>query len=97
VADVAFHPEAQAEYQAALAWYRARSPRAASGFEAEIERLVGLIESGPEAYPAYDAEHRFAVSRRFPFSIVFQVQPDQVYVVAVAHAARAPGYWQGRT
>jgi plasmid stabilization system protein ParE len=96
VANVLFHPEAQAEYHAALAWYQARSPGAASRFEAEVERVLGLIGASPEMFPAYDDEHRFTVLRRYPYSIVYQVQPNQVYVVAVAHSSRSAGYWQGR-
>ena len=74
MADVSFHPEAQAEYQSALAWYAARSPRAAARFEAEVERIVGLIGVTPDMFPAYDDAHRFAVLQRFPYSVVFQLQ-----------------------
>jgi plasmid stabilization system protein ParE len=96
VASVLFHPEAQAEYDAALAWYQARSPQAASRFEAEVEHFLGLIETSPELFPSYDDDHRFAVLKRFPYSIVYQVQPGQIYIVAVAHTSRSAGYWQGR-
>ncbi len=96
MADILFHPEAQAEYDAALAWYQARSPRAASRFEGEVERTLGLIGTSPEMFPNYDDKHRFAVLRRFPYSVVYQVQPGQVSVIAVAHSSRSPGYWQGR-
>jgi toxin ParE1/3/4 len=96
VANVLFHPEAQAEYDAAVAWYQSRSPRAASRFEAEVERVLGLIDSSPELFPNYDDDHRFAVLKRFPYSMVYQAQPGQVYIVAIAHASRSPGYWQGR-
>ena len=96
MADIIFHPEAQAEYDAAIAWYQARSPRASIRFETEVDRVLGVIASGPETYPSYDADHRFAVLRRFPYSIVYQVQPGQAYIVAVAHSSRSPGYWQGR-
>ena len=96
VADVAFHPEAQAEYQDALAWYQTRSLRAAARFEAEVERMLGTIGSTPDLFPRYDDEHRFAVLRRYPFSLVYQVQPDRVYIIAVAHSSRSADYWQGR-
>jgi plasmid stabilization system protein ParE len=96
MADIHFHPDAQAEYNAALAWYQSRSPRAASRFEAEMERILGLIDASPEMFANYDDEHRFAVLRRFPYSVVYQTQSGQVYVVAVAHSSRSPGYWQGR-
>lgn len=93
---VFFHPEAQAEYDAALAWYQARSASAAARFEAEVDRMLGLIAASPEMFPRYDDEHRFAVLRRYPYSVVYQVQPGQVIVVAVAHSSRSAGYWQGR-
>lgn len=70
VASVLFHPEAQAEYTAAIAWYRQRSPRAASRFEAEVDRMLELIGTSPEMFPRYDEENRLAVLERFPYSIV---------------------------
>jgi plasmid stabilization system protein ParE len=97
VADVRFHPGARAEYEEALAWYAARSPRAAARFEAEVERMLGLIESNPGMFPAYDDEHRFAVLRRFSYSLVYQTLADHIFVIAVAHSARQAGYWQGRS
>jgi plasmid stabilization system protein ParE len=96
VADILFHPEAQAEYDNAVAWYQSRSPQAATRFETEVERVLSLIDTNPAMFPSYDDEHRFAVLRRFPYSVVYQVQPGQVYVIAVAHSGRSPGYWQGR-
>ena len=97
MADIFFHPEAQAEYETALAWYQARSGRAATRFEAEVERVLESIAQQPDSYPRYDEEHRFALLMRLPYCIVYQVQPAGVCIVAVAHGSRAPGYWQGRT
>ncbi len=96
MANVLFHPEAQAEYDAALAWYQSRSMSAATRFEDEVERVLGLIAASPEMFPLYDDAHRFAVLRRYPYSVVYQVQSGQVYVVALAHSSRSAGYWQDR-
>jgi plasmid stabilization system protein ParE len=96
VANVIFHPEAQDEYERTLAWYQARSSRAAAGFEAEVQRLLDLVQLNPESFPAYDDEHRFTVLRRFAYTLVYQVHPDRIFVVAVAQAGQRPGYWQGR-
>jgi plasmid stabilization system protein ParE len=96
VANVLFHHEAQGDYDSALAWYQSRSPQAAAKFEAEMDRVLGLISSNPDLFPEYDDNHRFAVLRRYPYSVGYQVQPGQVYVIAVAHSSRSVGYWQGR-
>ena len=58
--------------------------------------MIGLIGTYPEMFPSYDEDHRFAVLRRYPYSLVYQVQQDRIYVVAVAHSSRSAGYWQGR-
>jgi plasmid stabilization system protein ParE len=92
-----FHPEAQAEYADAVRWYQARSAKTAVRFEAEVERLLELIETYPEMFPLYDDEHRFAVLRRFPYSLVYSVEQGQASILAVAHSSRSTGYWQGRS
>ena len=97
MANTRFHPEAQAEYEEAIAWYQARSPRASMRLEAEVERVVRVIESNPDIFPKYDDLHRYALLRRFPYSIVYQHWDDRIYVIAVAHGSRLPGYWQDRT
>lgn len=97
MADIIFHPEAQEEYEKALEWYQARSPRAANRFETEVEALLGRIRLNPESFPLYDDEHRFATVRRFPYALLYQVHSDQILLVAVAHARRRPDYWKRRT
>jgi plasmid stabilization system protein ParE len=94
---VLFHPEAQAEYEAALAWYQARSTRSAARFEVEVDRVLKLIAASPGSFPRYDDDHQFAILKRFPFSLVYQPQPAHVFIVAVAHSSRSAGYWRGRT
>ena len=97
MADVSFHPEAQTEYNAGLAWYQARNPQAAARFEAEFERTLELIATRPEMFAWYDEEHHFVVLRRFLYSIVYQIQAGHAYVIAVPHAKRQPDYWRGRS
>jgi plasmid stabilization system protein ParE len=96
VANVSFHPEARDDYDSALAWYQARSSRAATRFETEVDRVVGLIAANPDSFPLYDDEHRFAILRKYPYSVVYRVEGNQVLVVAVAHSSRDAGYWSGR-
>jgi toxin ParE1/3/4 len=80
----------------ALAWYQARSPRAATRFDADVERVLGLIGTSPEMFPSYDDEHRFAFLKRLPYSLVYRIEPGRVYMIAVPRSSRSTGYWQGR-
>jgi hypothetical protein len=54
------------------------------------------MAANPDSFPAYDDDHRFAVLRRYPYSLVYQVQPTRILVVAVAHSSRSADYWAGR-
>ena len=34
--------------------------------------------------------------RGFPFVVAYRIRPDDVYIVAVTHTSRRPGYWKHR-
>ena len=34
--------------------------------------------------------------RRFPFGILYRVDPDEIVILAVMHLARQPDYWRDR-
>jgi len=97
MARATFHPEAQAEYEDAILWYQTRSRAVSLRFENEVERVIRLIETNPEGFAKYDDFHRFALLRRFPYSVVYQAFGNTIFVVAVAHGSRLPGYWSERT
>ena len=90
---VALHPDARAEYRAAWTWYRARSKQAAGRFRDEFDRVIEIIKSNPALFPVYEGDIRYAGLARFPYSVIYQVQPAFIYVIAVAHSARSEGYW----
>jgi plasmid stabilization system protein ParE len=96
MADVIFLPAAEADYRAALAWYRARSPQATARFEAAVADAVQRIADNSDLYGLIDDRHRQCVLRRFPYSLVYRVESEGVLVVAVAHSRRSSSYWQGR-
>ena len=94
--DLIFHPEADEEYRHAYRWYEERSPRTAQRFEAEVESTLNRVSDEPQLFPKYDATHRFAIVRRFPYSVVYRTLGDRLYVIAVAHSSRSPRYWRDR-
>lgn len=91
-----FHPGAADDYEEAFAWYFARGPALASGFEREVDRCLRLIAEAPLRWPKFDAERRRMVVRKFPYSIVYEIFDDQIVVLAVAHGRRRPNYWRAR-
>ena len=91
-----FHPEAELElYEAALR-YEAEVPELGRRFGEEVERVVHLLLKHPEMGARIDESLRHFVLRRFPFSVVYAVASDLIYIVAIAHGSREPEYWRLR-
>lgn len=65
-------------------------------FVEELDRAIRLIRSTPLRWPKFRSGTRRFLMRRFPFSVVYRLEPDAVIVIAVAHARRRPGYWRKR-
>jgi plasmid stabilization system protein ParE len=92
MAEISYHPQAEAEIQAAAAWYLSRSQAAAVGLAEELDRVIAMIQQFPELQPPFDERHRFAV----PYSVVYRAEGERIRVIAFAHSWRSAGYWQGR-
>ena len=91
-----FHPEAEQELYEAASRYESELPDLGRRFADEVERVVQLLLDHPELGSRLDPELRHFVLRRFPFSVVYAAAGDLVYIVAMAHGSRAPGYWRLR-
>lgn len=78
--------EAVIEAEAAARWYADRSATAAVGFTAELDAAEAAITRLPNAWPQHDHGTRRYLLRRYPFSVVYRVEPDRILIVAVAHA-----------
>ena len=94
-----FHREALDEYAAARQWYMNES-KVARAFVDSVERAIRKIRRFPRAagrVPGQTTEEiRRHVLRRFPYTIVYLVDPDEIFIVAVAHTRRLPWYWADR-
>ena len=93
---VAFHAEARAEYDAALAWYAARDADAANGFDAEVSRVTGMMAEFPELGVPFDRRHRCWLLHTYPFGVYYRYEAGWILVVAVSHTSKKPGYWKKR-
>jgi plasmid stabilization system protein ParE len=101
VTPVRFAPEVPGELAETVLWYEARKEGLGADLLAEIERTLPLVGDRPRSFPQLQKidlslEIRRALLARFPYALVFLVRPDEVRILAVAHAKRKPGYWLSR-
>lgn len=91
-----FDPDARREYFDAIRYYSDHAgPDIAAAFISEFEQVLAAVQENPAAGSSYRGRRRFHF-RRFPFSLVYEIQPRSVHVLAVAHQSRRPHYWARR-
>ena len=90
------HPDALAEAESSVTWYRSRSPRAANSFLDELVRSIETIVEAPQRWPIDADGFRQYQLRRFPFVFFYRYTTDVVEIMSVAHTSRNPGYWKYR-
>ena len=65
-------------------------------FVIEIERCIKIIKANPLANPIIRDNIRKAVVIKFPYSILYRVEKNIVYILAVMHQKKEPKYWTKR-
>jgi toxin ParE1/3/4 len=93
--------DAAIEAEHAIAWYEGERPGLGGDFEAAVDAALDLLAQDPiPSVPVQGAAAkrgiRRLILRRFPYDVVFVVQPDFVWVLAFAHHSRRPAYWRNR-
>lgn len=91
-----FHPEIAIEVRASYIWYQKQSNGLGDYFLQELESAYQAISELPRTWPLFQSGFRRYVLSTFPFSVIYQEHENGVYVVAVMHNSRKPGYWEHR-
>lgn len=91
-----FLPEAEQEMIEAALYYQSQTSGLGVDFLSEVEHALKFIIESPNTYPILKGELRRRLLRRFPFGILYRVDPEEIVVTAVAHLRRRPGYWKKR-
>lgn len=91
------HPEARAEMLVAAEYYDACCPGLGHEFTDALVQALDRIGERPKSFALFEnSGARKCVLARFPYLVFFLDRETDVFVLAVAHAARKPGYWKDR-
>ena len=86
---VTLHEEADAEVNEAAKYYEEREPGLGLLFLAAVEEAVEKVLANPEAFQLVGDEIRRKIIGRFPYSLLYVIEPDRIRVIAVAHQRSA--------
>lgn len=91
-----FHPDALIELKAEVVYYEAARPGLGGDFADSVFKVIELACLFPDMGTPEGNGVRSLVTKRFPFVIFYEVYRDHVWIWAVMHGAREPGYWRTR-
>jgi hypothetical protein len=84
------------EFRGAADYYESESSGLGEAFLHEIDRCIQTILEYPEAAPIIAGSVRRRLMRRFPYALLYSIQPAQIRILAVMNLRRRPFYWIGR-
>jgi hypothetical protein len=93
---VIFDLLAKMEIDDAFEYYECEVPGLGVQFKQQIKKGIGRICDYPYAWPVEKGDIRRYILHRFPYKILFSIEKDYVYIVAIAHCHRRPDYWINR-
>ena len=73
---LAFRQQARREFDVAGDWYERERPGLGKAFLAEVDRVLQVIVSNPDAFPEVLAGIRKAVVKRFPYCLYFRIRGE---------------------
>lgn len=86
-------PLAQKELDEAFSWYEEQVVGLGYEFLDEFDQSARLIASFPELFEQIEKDVRRCLINRFPYSIIYGIDSEQIVIIAVAHLKRKPYYW----
>jgi plasmid stabilization system protein ParE len=93
---LSFRKQARAEIVEARAWYDARAPGLGLAFARAVDAALEMVQRMPEAFTPLRDDVRQVVLRRFPYSILFAYEKNEVVVLTVHHHRKRPTRWHGQ-
>jgi toxin ParE1/3/4 len=89
-------PVARRELIKAAAYYFGVNDQLGRDFLSELHRTIDRVVESPEMGSHTAKGTRRRRIERFPFDIIYRIDPNLILIVAVAHHWRRPTYWSGR-
>ncbi|HEV2855505.1 MAG TPA: type II toxin-antitoxin system RelE/ParE family toxin [Thermoanaerobaculia bacterium] len=94
---VIFHSGAELDLLSAAAYYENQRSGLGRELRQEIEAAVARIRENPRQFAPHTVpDTRRCLVHRFPYTIFFTELEDSLWLIAIAHHKRRPGYWSHR-
>ncbi|PKG97367.1 type II toxin-antitoxin system RelE/ParE family toxin [Paraglaciecola sp. MB-3u-78] len=89
---LSLHPDVKSDTRSSYDCYQLQAQGLGNDFIAELESAFDTISSLPQTWPKFGANHHRFLLSRFPFSVIYQIQSKHIYIIAIMHNSKRPGY-----
>lgn len=90
---VIFSRLAQVELEDAAEYYDLQFLGLGKQFRAQVKQAILRIVDYPLAWSIETTDIRKCLLHKFPFKILYSIEPNHIFIIAIAHQHRKPGYW----
>ena len=93
---VIFSKLAQLELTDAVYYYELEYEGLGQRFKDEVRKAALRISQYPRAWSVERGEIRKCLLHKFPYKLLYSIEADHIFIIAVAHQHRKPDYWVDR-
>lgn len=91
-----FHPEAKEEFLDAVNYFEECRSGLGLEFSKEVFSTIQRIIHFPSAWSKFSENTRRCLTNRFPFSVIYQIAGEGIFIIAIMQLNREPDYWKKR-
>jgi plasmid stabilization system protein ParE len=91
-----FDSLAKREYEDAFEYHEAQEEGLGEKFRIAVWEAIAILERYPEIGEEVRPGIHKILMRRFPYKLIYSIEDNTLYVIAVAHSHREPDYWLNR-
>jgi plasmid stabilization system protein ParE len=96
VRSVEFHPDAQDELISAAQFYEHEAEGLGIDFITTAQITDERLRELPTSGAPLGRRLRRRLVPKFPYGLLYRVEPERIYIIAVMRLHRRPGYWRSR-
>ena len=93
---IVFDELAYEELKDGMEYYEMELEGLGERFKEEVKRIIRIIKNMPEIGSLENGNIRKYILHKFPYKVLYSIERDHLYIVAIAHMHREPQYWINR-
>jgi len=93
---VQFHPDSVLELIEAAHFYEERQEGLGDRLIDAVENAIAFIKQHPTIWHPDEKGRRKYRVKRFPYLIIYKIKNNSIFILAIAHTSKLPGYWEMR-